>query len=125
MLHPKQFRINKTWILFQLNDAQVLTDRNGDFNVVALMDAASGFIFDTGVISAGSDEMSEIDAKRLLKNGYSHKKKYPKELIIPKGYMANNLKLEAERCGIRVKIISEDQLQNIIGEARKFFQGHL
>jgi hypothetical protein len=125
MLHPNQFQVNETWIIFQLNDAPVITDRDGDFNVFALMDAASCFILDTGSIPVESNEISEIAARQILKNGYSHKNQFSKELIIPKSYVANNLAAEAERCGISVKYIPENQLQLIIGEAREGFQEHI
>jgi len=44
MLHPNQFHVNETWIAFQLNETPIITDRDGDFNIIALMDAASCFI---------------------------------------------------------------------------------
>lgn len=39
--------------------------------------------------------------------------------------MANNLSVEAERCGISVKRVAEDQLQLLIAEAREGFQEHI
>jgi hypothetical protein len=44
MLHPKQFEVNEAWIAFRVNGAPVRTERDGDFNCIALMDAASCFI---------------------------------------------------------------------------------
>lgn len=44
MLHPQQFEVNEAWIAFRLNGAPVRTERDGDFNCIALMDAASCFI---------------------------------------------------------------------------------
>jgi hypothetical protein len=44
MLHPSQFKINEAWIAFRLNGAPIRTERDGDFNCIALMDAASCFI---------------------------------------------------------------------------------
>lgn len=125
MFHPNQFQVNETWIIFKLNDAPVITVSDGDFNVFALMDAASCFILDTGFIPADWKELSQIEARRLLKNGYSHKKRYPKELIILSNQIANHLSTEAERCGIRVVRVPEDQLQVLISEAREGFQEHV
>ena len=126
VFHPSQFQVNETWVYFKLNDAPVITDRDGDFNVFALMDAASCFILDSGFVPADSQglsqELSQVDAKRLLKTGYSHKRQYPKQLMIPNHQMADNLGAEAKRCGIRVTRVSEDQLQLLIGEAREGFQ---
>ena len=125
MLHPNQFQVNETWIIFKLNDAPVITDRDGDFNVFALMDAASCFILDTGFVPSASQELSETEAKRLLKKGYGHKKQYARELIISGQQTANNLSIEAERCGISVSRVPEDQLRLLINEARESFQEYI
>jgi hypothetical protein len=44
VLHPNQFQVNEAWIVFKLNDEPLHTVRDGDFDFIALMDAASGFI---------------------------------------------------------------------------------
>jgi len=41
VLHPNRYQVNETRITFQLNDAPVITNKDGDFNVFALMEAAS------------------------------------------------------------------------------------
>lgn len=125
MFHPNQFQVNETWIIFKLNSAPVVTDTDGDFNVFALMDAASCFILGTGFVPTDSKELSQMESKRLLNSGHSHKKQYPKELIIPNNSVANILNTEAERCGITVVRIPEEQLQVLIGEAREGFQEHV
>lgn len=125
MLHPSQFKVNETWITFQLNDAPLITDSDGDFNVFALMDAASCFILGVGYVRTDSKEFSRMEAKRLLKSGYTHKKQYPKELIIPNNQLANVMSEEAERLGISVVRVPEERLQVLIGEARESFQEHI
>jgi len=125
VLHPNHYQVNETWITFQLNDAPVITDNNGDFNVIALMDAASCFILGIGYAPTDSKEMSQMEAERLLKFGYGHKKQYPKELIISNNQVANVLSEEAERRGINVARVPEEQLQVFIGEARESFQEHI
>jgi hypothetical protein len=44
MFEPKQFEVNEAWIAFRLNNAPIRTERDGDFNCIALMDAASCFL---------------------------------------------------------------------------------
>jgi len=124
VLQSNQFRVNEVWIIFKLNDAPVLTDLDGEFNVYALMDAASCYILDSGFVPVEAKEISRLDSERMLSNGYAQKNEYPKGLIIPDAYLADNLKEEAERCGIRVRYVAEDQLLPIIGEARQGFQRH-
>jgi hypothetical protein len=125
VLHPKNYQVNETWITFQLNDAPVMTDRDGDFNVIALIDAASCFILDIGYVSTDALEMSQSEAERLLHAGYSHKKQYPKELLIPSHLTTNVLGEQAERRGINVVRVPEEQLHVLIGEARESFQEHI
>lgn len=125
MLHPNQYQVNQTWITFQLNDAPVVTDKDGDFNVFALMDAASCFILGTGFVPTRSKEFSRVEAKRLLKIGYDHKKQYPKELIVPSNLAANVLSEVAEHSGISVVRVPEEKLQVFIDEARESFQEHI
>lgn len=125
MLHPKNYQVNETWIAFQLNDAPVMTDRDGDFNVIALMDAASCFILDIGYVSTDALEMPQSEAERLLDVAYSHKKQYSNELLIPSHQMASVLSEQAERRGIHVVRVPEEQLHVLIDEARESFQGHI
>lgn len=66
MLHSNQFRVNEVWIIFKLNDAPVLTDLDGEFNVYALMDAASCYIFDSGFVPVEAKELSRLESERML-----------------------------------------------------------
>jgi len=44
MLQPDQFEVNEAWIAFKLNDVPIHTATDGDFNFLALIDAASCFL---------------------------------------------------------------------------------
>lgn len=125
MLEPKQFQVNGAWIAFKLNDAPVSTEADGDFNVIALMDAASCFILGMEMISVESAEPTQMDSKRLLKNAYAHKNEFPRRLFIPIQQKADNLASEAEQQGISVVRTSEEELQIFIQEAREGFQEHV
>lgn len=125
MYEPSQFQVNDTWIAFKLNNAPVSTDADGDFNVLALMDAASCFIMGMEFYHAGSLEPSQLESKRLLKAGKSHKQQYPKTIFIPTNQVASILSKEAELQGITVVRVHEEQLVVFIGEARQGFQEHV
>ena len=125
MIEPGQFQVNEAWIAFQLNNIPVLTEADGDFDVIAIMDAASGYILCTEFVPVGSAEPSQLESKRLLKSGQSQKKLFPKTLYIPDNQVAENLSLEAERCGIAVFRVPEEQLLVFISEARDGFQEHV
>jgi len=121
MLHPSQFHVNEAWIAFKLNDAPVHTDRDGDFHFIALMDAASCFILSSVPVSVSAAEPSKLEAKRLLTEGQAHKEQLPNTLFIPSEQPAHFLTVEAERQGITVVRVPEDQLLLFIGEARVSF----
>ena len=125
MLKPNRFQVNEAWIGFKLNDAPVSTEVDGDFNVIALMDAASCFILSTEFVRANSAEPSQLESKRLLKGGQTHKQRFPRKLFIPADQAADILSAEAERYGIAVVRVPEQDLLVFIGEARQGFQEHV
>ena len=122
MLHPNQFQVNEAWIAFKLNDAPVRTESDGDFDLIALMDAASCFILSTTLVPAIAPEPSEMEVKRLLREGQAHKQQLPKTLFVPNDQPAKVLTAEAERQRINVIRIPEDQLLPFVGEARDGFK---
>jgi hypothetical protein len=124
VLHPNQFHVNEAWIAFKLNDAPIHTESDGDFNFIALMDAASCFILSSAPVPASAKEPSKMEVRRLLKKGQAHKQQLPKTLFIPSDQPANLLTVEAERQGITVVRVPEDQLLLFVGEAREGFKEH-
>ncbi len=121
MLHPNQFGVNEAWIAFKLNDAPIRTEVDGDFNCIALMDAASCFILALEMIPVNAVELSKLEARRVLKKGHAHKQELPQTLFIPTDHPADNLAAEARRRKITVVRVPEDQLILFIGEAREGF----
>ena len=125
MIDPGQYQVNEAWIAFQLNDIPVFTEADGAFNVIALMDAASGYMLGTEFVPVESEEPSQLDSNRLLKNGKSQSKQFPNTLYIPENQVADILSLEAERRGIAVLRVPEEQLLVFISEAREGFKEHV
>ena len=122
MLHPNQFKVNEAWIAFQLNYEPIHTEQDGDFNCLALMDAASCFILTATPVAAGQAEPTQLEAKRLLKEGRAHKKRWPKTLFVPSEHGAQSVVAEAEQLGVGVVRVAEEQLLPFIGEAREGFR---
>jgi hypothetical protein len=81
MLHPKQFEVNEAWIAFRLNGSPVRTERDGDFNCLALMDAASCFILGSEFIPITAAEPTRAQLRRLLKNAQRHKEQLPNTTV--------------------------------------------
>ncbi len=125
MLDPSQFKVNEAWVAFQLNDAPICTEQDGNFNCVALMDAASGFILGTAFVPASDSEPSVFEARRLFKVGWSHKKHHPVTLFTPTGQFQTTLPAEAARHGITVVSVRESELLAFTGDAREGFREHM
>ena len=124
MLHPNQFQVNEAWLVFKLNERPVRTERDGDFHCIALMDAASCFLLSSTFTPAGEAEPSKMAVRRLIKEAKAHKRQLPKTLFIPNDQFNSVMPAEAERQGIAVVRVPEDQLLVFIGEARALFKEH-
>jgi hypothetical protein len=121
MYHPKQFEVNETWIAFRLNNAPIRTERDGDFNCIALMDAASCFILGLQFISAAAAESTRVEFRRLLKDAKRHKRQLPRTLFVPLEDVADRMTLEATQQNIEVVRVPESELLVFIEEAREAF----
>jgi hypothetical protein len=122
MLHPNQFTVNEAWIAFQLNDAPIHTEQDGTFNCLALMDAASCFILGTEFVSASHEDASQLEIRRLVKKGKSHKNQFPKTLLLAREHAGGSIEREAARQKIAVVRVPESELLVFIGEARDGFR---
>jgi hypothetical protein len=124
MLHPDQFTVNEAWLVFKLNDRPIRTELEGDFNCIALMDAASCFILGNTFAPAGEPEPSTMAVRRLIDEAKAHKRQLPKTLFIPSGQFLSVLPAEAERQGIAIVRVPEEQLLVFVGAARESFNEH-
>lgn len=124
MLNPTQFSINEAWLVFQLNDTPINTGRDGAFNAMCLMDAASCFILATEMVSAQKSGPSELEAKRLFKTAWSHNRQFPVKVFIPRGPLESALSTQAQRHAIPVTTVSEDELAVFTREAKQSFSEH-
>jgi hypothetical protein len=122
VLHPNQFQVNEAWIAFKLNDRPIHTEQDGDFDFIALMDAASCFILGSVSVPANVAEPTELESRRLLLQGQERKQQLPKTLLVPSGQPAQFLAAAARRKGIEVVRVEENQLLLFIGEAREGFR---
>jgi hypothetical protein len=121
MLDPQQFEVGEAWIAFRLNGAPIRTERDGDFNCVALMDAASCYILGSELLPAGASDLSSLYSRRLLKSSQKHKHQLPRTLFVTEGDVADLFTGEAGRQNIDVVPVPEADLFVFIGEARQGF----
>jgi hypothetical protein len=123
--HPDQFQVNEAWIAFQLNETPISTGKDGSFNCICLMDAASCYILGTELISTSEAEPSQRQARDMLTAAWAKKSAFPQTLFVPTGRFQGTLKAEAERLGMAVVFAPEDQLLVFIGEARDGYREHM
>jgi hypothetical protein len=121
-MHPNQFYVDEAWIIFKLNDEPLSTDRDGLFNIVCLMDAASCFILGNSFVSIDQSEPSTTEFETLLDKGWAHHQQFPTTLFVPIGQFPTNVPGEAERQGIAVKRVKEGDLIRFTREARQGFK---
>lgn len=122
MFHPNQFTVNDAWIAFRLNDAPIVTERDGDFDCLALMDAASCYIVGMDMYSARATGPSAVESRRLLQQGHDRAGTWPQKLFVVEGRVPDALCQEAARLAIEVLVVPEDELRVFIGEARDGFK---
>ena len=121
VLHPQRFEVNEAWIAFRINDAPIRTEVDGDFNCMALMDAASCFILGFEFFSATAVEPTQQEFRRLIETARSHKQELPTTLFIAREVEADEIVREATEQGIEVVRVPESELEIFIGEAREGF----
>jgi hypothetical protein len=121
MLHPKQFEVNEAWIAFRLNGTPVRAEDDGDFNCVALMDAASCFILSMELIPVTAGEPTRAQFRRLLKNAKRHRHELPRTLFVAREDVADLMTHEAAQQNIDVVRVPESELVVYTGEARQAF----
>lgn len=122
MLHPNQFTANDAWIGFRLNDAPLVTERDGDFDCLALMDAASCYIVAMEMYSARTRGPSTPESRRLLQQGQDRAGTWPSKLLVAEGQVPDALCQEAARLNIEIVTVPEYDLLVFIGEARDGFR---
>lgn len=124
VLHPNQFQVNEAWITFKLNDVPLSTELDGDIDIFSIMDAATCFLLGYECVPTVSPELSEMSARRLLNKGQSHNQQWPNVLLVPTDQPAGPLCREAERHGIVVTRVPEDELLTFIEEAQAGFRAY-
>jgi hypothetical protein len=113
--------VNEAWIAFRHNSAPIRTERDGDFNCIALMDAASCFLLASDLFSLRMPDADQLPIRRLLTQAKRHKQQFPKTLFVPKGDAAEAVVDEALRQKIHVVSVPESEVLIFIDEARQGF----
>lgn len=125
MLDPAQFDVNEAWIIFRLNEAPIVTEADGDFNVLCLMDAASCYILGNEFVPVHVAGLPEAAAMRLVEAGRSRAQTLPQQLLVPIELAPGALTGLAEHFGFEVSRVPEAQLSPFTSDAKEGFLAHV
>ena len=124
-IDPKEYEPNQAWLLFQLNDAPVRTEADGDFNALAIMDVATGLILGMELIGSSEDEPSEFASRKLLASAESEAGRRPQRLFIDSAVKMAQMAAVANALGLEVKAAPARILDPLTQEAREGFAAHV
>ena len=124
-IDPSSFGQNEAWILFHLNDTPIRTEADGDFNAMGIMEVASGMIFGMEMVPIAHEEISEIQARRLLSSSATKAGGRPGSLFIASEEQAAQISSTAGTMRIEVKRVPARDLSEITKEARDGFAKHV
>lgn len=116
--HPRHFKVDEVWILFQLTSKPIITKRDGAIVYVALLDAASCKILSFTATPAATP-VAKKHVEELLKKGWEHHKGYPSKLCVTQELLNSELEAEAQRRGLPIVGVPERQLGVFIDEAKR------
>jgi hypothetical protein len=124
-INPEKYAKNEAWLLFQLNDAPVHTEADGDFNVMAIMDVATGLILGMEFVGVLAEELSKFESRKLLASAESEARGRPKSLFVDSEQKAAQTVEAAGALGLEVIRESESNLSPITQEVREGFAAHV
>ena len=124
-IEPSDFAHNEAWLLFQLNEAPVMTEADGDFNALAIMEVATGMIFGMELVQVSMLGLPEFLSRKLLADAEGQSGSRPQKLFIASDYDADELVKVARAMGIEVERVPAKDLSGITQEAREGFAAHV
>jgi hypothetical protein len=125
MLEPGQFVFNETWVVFRLNDAPVTTQADGDFDVICLMDAASGYIVGNEFVPAGTGSTPHSAIAALIQTARSKSTSIASTLLLSAELGVAGSDALAARFGMEIRVVDDSALLPFVSEARQGFRAHV
>ena len=125
MLEPSQFSPNDAWILFRLNDAPIVTEADGDFNVLCLMDASSCYILGNDFVPIVGRTDPVPATRKLLESARDRAGCYPSKLLLSHEFESTRFESVAREIGADLASYSGDELAPFVSEAKEGFLAHV
>lgn len=121
MLEPSDFEVNEAWIAFRANDSFLLV-KNEPYDVYILMDAASTYVFGHVLSKTVDGSPNDRDVAALLREAWSAKHQWAKQLIVPEGSLAEGVfKNQAEKNGLAFSAVPFAELLAILTPLKESF----
>ena len=120
----RQYIENEAWLLFQLNDEPVRTISDGDFNVLAIMDVATGLIHGMEFFDIDTEEPTEFESKKLLNSSESNAGMLPKFIFVNSSQRLVRFARAVSSMGIKIIPEEKKNLDPFTEEARVGFATH-
>ena len=124
-IEPSNFSQNEAWLLFRLTEAPLRTERDGDFNVFALLDVATGLILGMEFVEASASEPSELQSRRLLSGAEGSAGCRPQLVYYDSERDLENFAASLSALSIEACPELEGHLAPLTREAREGFLAHL
>jgi hypothetical protein len=120
----RQYFENEAWLLFQLNEEPVRTMSDGDFNVLAIMDVATGLIHGMEFLGTDAQEPNEFASKKLLNSSESEAGARPKIIFVDSSKRLGRFARAVSAMGIKMVPEERENLDPFTEEARAGFAAH-
>lgn len=121
----QQYVENEAWLLFQLNDDPVHTRADGDFNVMAVMDVATGYILAMEFLPVGTEEPSVFESRKPLNTAATKAGAPPEYLLLDASRGLGEMARAATTMGLKVQREEQAVLDEFTEEARTGFAAHV
>jgi hypothetical protein len=118
---PTDYAPNEAWLVFELNEAPVRTEQDGDFDVLAVMDVATGVILGMEFVGLLEERLPEFASRRLLASAESEAGRRPQRLFLESAVKTAQTAAMANALGIDVEQVSNATLHPLTREAREGF----
>jgi hypothetical protein len=113
-------RVDEAWVIFRLSTAPIITERDGDFHCIALMDLASGFLIGMHMVPLGTEDELGAAVDELLKGARS-RGLAAHALVMPESALSMTVAEHAATFGMIVGRAADAELAAVLEEPRAAF----
>lgn len=121
-------RVDEAWVIFRLSTAPIVTERDGDFHCIALMDLGSGALLGMQMVPLGTvDELGAAVGELL--GGTRDRGLAAHALVMSESALSMTVAEHAKKYGMIIGKATDTELDRVLDHARTSFAdrfgGHL